>query len=64
MRTRLGHAELDRVLVRGLDLTEELLGNTSYTDMLSIILLARRPTPHETRMRDAMLVLLVEHGLV
>lgn len=64
MRTRLGHAELDQVLVRGIDLTEELLGNTTYTDMLSIMLLARRPTPAETRMLDAMLVVLVEHGLV
>lgn len=64
MRTHLGHAELDRVLVRGIDLNEELLGNTSYTDMVSIMLLARRPTPDETRMLDAMLVVLVEHGLV
>lgn len=64
MRTRLGHAELDRVLVRGIDLNEELLGNTTYTDMVSIMLLARRPTPAETRMLDALLVVLVEHGLV
>ena len=64
MRTRLGHAELDQVLVRGIDLTEELLGNTTYTDMLSIMLLARQPTPAETRMLDALLVVLVEHGLV
>jgi citrate synthase len=64
MRTRLGHAELDRVLVRGIDLNEELLGSTTYTDMVSIMLLARRPTPAETRMLDALLVVLVEHGLV
>lgn len=64
MRTRLGHAEADRVLVRGLDLTADLLGSTTYTDMISIILLARRPTPQETRMLDALLVVLVEHGLV
>jgi citrate synthase len=64
MRTHLGHAELDRVLVRGHDLTEELLGQTTYTEMLSIILLGRRPTPDETRMLDALLVVLVEHGLV
>jgi citrate synthase len=64
MRTRLGHAELDRVLVRGLDLTGELLGNTTYTEMVSIILLGRRPSPGETRMLDALIVVLVEHGLV
>jgi citrate synthase len=64
MRTRLGHAEADRVLVRGLDLTGELLGNTSYTEMVSIILLGRRPTAGEARMLDALIVVLIEHGLV
>ena len=64
MRTRLGRAEEDRVLVRGLDLTGELLGSTSYTEMVGLILLARRPSPAETRMLDALLVVLVEHGLV
>jgi citrate synthase len=50
--------------VRGLDLTGELLGNTTYTEMVAIILLGRRPTPGETRMLDALIVVLVEHGLV
>ena len=44
MRTRLGHAEADRVLVRGLDLNDELLGTTTYTQMVSLILLGRRAT--------------------
>src|SRR5215208_4557296 len=64
MRTRLGRAEPDRVLVRGIDLTGELLGSTSFTEMVGLILLARRPSPDETRMLDALLVVLVEHGLV
>jgi citrate synthase len=64
MRTRLGHAELDSVHVRGMDLTGELLGNTSYTEMVAIILLGRRPTAGEARMLDALIVVLVEHGLV
>lgn len=64
MKTRLGQASEDRVLVRGLDLTTELLGTTTYTDMVSIMLLDRRPTDDETRMLDALLVVLVEHGLV
>ncbi len=64
MRTHLGKAELDRVLVRGVDLTGELLGRTTYTEMLGIVLLGRRPAPEETRMLDALLVVLVEHGLV
>jgi len=64
MRTRLGKAEHERVLVRGMDLTEELLGATSFTDMVGIVLLGRRPAPNEVRMLDALLVVLVEHGLV
>jgi len=64
MRTRLGRAERDRVLVRGLDLTGELLGSTSFTEMVGLILLARRPSLGEARMLDALLVVLVEHGLV
>lgn len=64
MRTSLGRAEADRVLVRGQDLTGELLGNTSFADMVSIILLGRRPTTDEAKMLDALLVVLVEHGLV
>ncbi|HYH93875.1 MAG TPA: hypothetical protein VD763_11995, partial [Candidatus Saccharimonadales bacterium] len=64
MRTRLGKAEPDRVLVRGRDLTADLLGSTSFSEMVSLILLGRTPTAGETRMLDALLVVLVEHGLV
>jgi citrate synthase len=64
MRTRLGKAEADRVLVRGIDLTAELLGATTFTEMVGLMLLGTRPTPQQTRMLDALLVVLVEHGLV
>jgi citrate synthase len=64
MRTRLGKAERERVLVRGMDLTAELLGSTTFTEMVAIVLLGRRPTAAEARMLDALLVVLVEHGLV
>jgi citrate synthase len=62
--TALGKAELDRVLVRGHDLNTELLGNVGFTDMVSLILRGRLPTDAERRMLDALLVILVEHGLV
>ncbi len=64
MRTSLGRAETDRVLVRGRDLTGELLGKTTFADMVSIILLGRQPLVAEAKMIDALLVALVEHGLV
>ena len=63
-RTGLGKAELHRVLVRGRDLTGELLGQVTFTDMVGLELLGELPTPERRRMLDALLVVLVEHGLV
>lgn len=62
--TSLGKAELDRVVVRGRDLNRDLLGKTTFTDMASLMLRGRFPTNEERRMLDALLVVLVEHGLV
>ena len=62
--TGLGKAELHRILVRGYDLNKELVGKISFTDMTSLILRGRLPTGSEARMLDALLVILVEHGMV
>jgi citrate synthase len=64
IETGLGWAERDRVLVRGRDLNSELLGNITFTGMLSLLLRGRLSSPAETRMLDALLVILVEHGMV
>lgn len=64
LRTSLGKAEADRVLVRGHDLGAELLGSVGYTDMVALMLLGRLPAEAERRMLDALLVVLIEHGLV
>ena len=61
--TGLGKAELHRILVRGYDLNKELVGKISFTDMTSLILRGRLPTANEARMLDALLVILVEHGM-
>lgn len=62
--TTLGKAELHRVLVRGLDLNRELVGEITFADMVSLILTGRPPTAGERRMLDALLIILVEHGMV
>lgn len=62
--TGLGKAEERRILVRGHDLVEELLGKISFTEMTWLMLAGRKPTPAEARMIDALLVILVEHGMV
>ena len=64
IETGLGWAERDRVLVRGRDLNTELLGNLTFTGMLSLLLRGKLSSPDETRMLDALLVILVEHGMV
>lgn len=62
--TGLGKAELHRILVRGYDLTEELIGKISFTQMTGLMLIGRLPTEKEARMIDALLIILVEHGMV
>ena len=64
IRTRLARVEHDRVLIRGRDLCDELLGNITFADMAGLTLTGRLPTPGERRMLDAILVVLVEHGMV
>jgi citrate synthase len=62
--TGLGKAELHRVLVRGYDLTEDLVGKITFTQMTYLMLAGRLPTEQEARMIDALLTILVEHGMV
>jgi len=62
--TGLGKAELDRILVRGYNLTEEILGKMTFSQMTYLMLMGRLPTSGESHMVDALLNVLVEHGLV
>jgi citrate synthase len=62
--TGIGKAELHRILVRGYDLNKELVGKITFTDMTSLMLRGRLPTPNEAKMLDELLVILVEHGMV
>ncbi|MBB5789497.1 citryl-CoA lyase [Jiangella mangrovi] len=62
--TRLGYAFGDRVQVHGYDLTEELLGSVSFTDMVGLLLTGSWPTASQRRLLDALLVVLIEHGMV
>lgn len=62
--TGLGKAELHRILVRGRDLTEELVGKITFSEMTYFMLAGRMPSAGQTRMIDALLTILVEHGMV
>jgi citrate synthase len=60
--TPLSETRDDHILVRGHDLTG-LIGKVSFTEMLLLELHGALPTSQHTRMIDAILVALMEHGL-
>jgi citrate synthase len=61
--TRTGTSTTTGVRVRGRDLVNELIGHHSFTEMLYFLTCDRFPTPEHTRILDACLVTLMEHGL-
>lgn len=61
--TGLAKTELHRILVRGYNLTEELLGKITFSQMAFLMLVGRLPTAAEGRMTDTLLTVLVEHGM-
>ena len=63
LHTEISKVELHRILVRGRDLTGDLVGNTSFTEMVGLMLQKRLPMASEARMLDALLVILAEHGV-
>ena len=63
LRSNLGRSTPDRIFVRGLDLTEQLLGRASLGDVAYLELMGRLPSPQESVMFNALTVTLVEHGL-
>jgi len=52
------------ILVRGRDLTQELIGRIGFTDHFWLLLTGALPTQSQRRILDATLVAIAEHGLV
>jgi citrate synthase len=63
LESRLGASTVDRIWVRGFDLCRDLLGTVNLGDMAFLELRGRLPTPGESRVTNAILVALVEHGI-
>ena len=63
IRSELGWSTPDRITVRGLDLTREIMGHFNLGDMAFFELTGRRPTPQESKLFNAIAVTLVEHGM-
>ena len=63
IRSELGWSTPDRITVRGKDLPNEILGHLNLGDMAFLELTGRAPNPKESKIFNAMVVTLVEHGI-
>lgn len=54
----------DRIMIRGRNLVDEIMGHYSFTDLVILQALGREPTKLQSRLVDAVLVTIMEHGLV
>jgi citrate synthase len=62
-RTWIGGATRDQIKVAGRDLPSEIMGKLTLTELSYLLVTKREPTPAQTRLLDAVLVSLADHGL-
>jgi len=60
--TSLGTSTPDQIRLLGQDLTADLMGQVSFGELAFWLVALRRPTPPETRVFEAVLVALADHG--
>ena len=63
LRTSVGHSTPDSITVRGRDLAGDLMGQMSFADVAFLLASGRAPTDAESRLFNAVLVALADHGL-
>ena len=63
IRSDLGWSTRERITVRGKDLPGEILGNLNLGDMAFLELTGKIPDAKQSRLFNAMVVTLVEHGV-
>jgi len=63
IRSAMGFSTADRVVVRGLDLADAILGRHDLGSMAFLEITGRTPSEAEARIFNALLVTLVEHGM-
>jgi citrate synthase len=63
IRSELGWSTSDKIVVRGKDLPGEILGHLNLGDMAFLELTGRTPNPEESKLFNAVVVTLVEHGI-
>ncbi|MEG3126123.1 citryl-CoA lyase [Sphingomonas sp. GB1N7] len=60
--TAIAAARAEGVTIRGLDLVDDIIGRLGFTEMTYFLCAGVLPTPAQTRVLDACLVTLMEHG--
>src|SRR3954454_17364252 len=60
--TSLGTSTSEEIRLLGQDLTEDLMGKVGFGELAFWLVALRRPTPQETRVFEAVLVALADHG--
>src|SRR5438874_4543572 len=63
LKSDLGWSTVDRIVVQGKDLPGEILGHLNLGDMAFLELTGRVPNERESKIFNAMVVTLVEHGI-
>ncbi len=62
IKTTIATADATSVTIRGRDIARDIIGKTSFTEMLFFLVTSRMPTTAEARVLDACLVAMMEHG--
>ncbi|WP_157521762.1 citryl-CoA lyase [Herbidospora cretacea] len=60
--TGIGTSDADSISLLGQDLAHDLMGNVGFGELAFWLVAGRRPTPGETRVFEAVLVALADHG--
>ena len=60
--TSLGVSSVDRISLFGRDLATELIGNISFGSLAYQLITLASPTPEQSRLFEAVLVALADHG--
>ncbi len=63
LRTGIGASDADSITLMGRDLASELMGKVTLTELTFLLVRKRMPSEQETRLLDAVLVSLADHGL-
>ena len=61
--TSVGTSDADSITVMGRDLARDLMGKATLSELAFLVVQRRMPRPEETRLFDAVLVSLADHGL-